>query len=402
MATIEIVLPKLHPAQAQVRREFAAARFGVLACGRRWGKTRLGAALCVATAVQGGRAWWVAPSYRMALVGWRLIHALAAAVPLAEIRRGDMAVLFPGGGEVRVRSADNPDSLRGEGLDFAILDECAFMHEDAWRQAIRPALSDRQGRALFISTPKGRNWFWRLFARAQAGEDGWRAWRFPTSANPYIRPAEIEAARRDLPERIFRQEYLAEFIDDAGGVFRRVIEAATAEARDHAEDGHEYVFGVDWARENDFTAFAVVDVTTRALVHLERMNQVEYTHQTMRLKALAERFSPRVIVAEANAMGAPLIEALQRDGLPVQPFTTTAATKQRAIDALALAFERGDIRILRDEVLIAELQAFEMKRLPSGHIRYAAPEGMHDDTVMALALAWWAVAETKPILFMEA
>ena len=87
-------------------------------------------------------------------------------------------------------------------------------------------------------------------------------------------------------------------------------------------------------------------------------------------------------------MGEPLIEQMQREGLPVQPFTTTNASKQQAVDALALAFERGEIEILPDRTLIGELQAFEARRLPSGLLRYEAPQGMHDDTVIALALAW--------------
>jgi len=83
----------------------------------------------------------------------------------AEVRKVDRQIILPMGGEVTVRSADDPDSLRGEGLDFVVMDECAFMQENAWIEALRPALSDRQGRAMFISTPKGRNWFWRIWQR---------------------------------------------------------------------------------------------------------------------------------------------------------------------------------------------------------------------------------------------
>jgi hypothetical protein len=303
-----------------------------------------------------------------------------------------------------VRSADNPDSLRGEGLDFVALDECAFTKEEAWSEALRPALSDRQGKALFISTPKGRNWFWRLWTLGNSGDDdGWQSWRFPTGDNPYIPPEEIESARASLPDRVFRQEYLAEFIEDAGSVFRGVVAAATATAQDgratvitdsgEEEDAkHDYAFGVDWGKHRDFTVIAVLDTTDNQLVALDRFNQIDYTVQVGRLKALAERFRPSQIVAERNSMGEPLIEQLQRDGLPVQPFTTTNASKAEAVDALALAFERSDIAILPDPVLIGELQAFEARRLPSGMLRYEAPSGMHDDTVMALALAWQAVA----------
>jgi len=220
-------------------------------------------------------------------------------------------------------------------------------------------------------------------------EHEWAGWQLPTADNPYIDPDEIEAARRGLPERIFSQEYLAQFLDDAGGVFRRVMEAATATPQDGAHLHHEYTFGIDWGRQLDYTAIAVMDVTTSSLVALDRFNQIDYTVQLGRLTALYERFRPRAIVAESNSMGQPLLETLQRDGLPVVPFTTTNASKQIAIDALALAFERGAIRILPDPVLINELQSYEAERLPSGMTRYSAPAGLHDDTVMALALAWY-------------
>jgi phage terminase large subunit-like protein len=380
-------LPSFHPRQAEIAMH--PARFRVAAAGRRFGKTRLGAALCVKTAADGGRAWWVAPTYPVAMVGWRLIRRLALQVPGAEVRQSERLVSFPNGGEIQVRSADNPDSLRGEGLDFVVFDECAFIHEDAWQEAVRPALADRRGRALFISTPKGRNWFWRLWQRCIDDHDHeWHGWQLPTAANPYIAPSEIEAARLGLPERIFSQEFLAQFLDDAGGVFRRVMEAATATAQGGAIGGHEYAFGVDWGRTGDFTAVAVLDVTHSEIVALDRFNQIDYSLQLARLTALYERFRPRAIVAEANSMGQPLIEQLQAAGLPVVPFTTTAASKQIAVDALALAFERGALRIIPDPTLIAELQAYEAERLPSGMLRYGAPSGMHDDTVMALMLAW--------------
>lgn len=387
----------MHASQQKIAK--SEARFRVLACGRRWGKTRLGAALSVKCALEGGRAWWIAPNYKQANVGWRLIKQLVTQVGYAEIRQSDRSVIFPFGGEVSVRSADTPDSLRGEGLDFVVLDECAFMKEEAWREALRPALSDRLGRAMFISTPKGRGWFWRAWLRCQDDEQGeWHGWQLPTSDNPFIASSEIEAARAGLPDRTFRQEYLAEFIDDAGGVFRGVAQAATATPQAHAIPGHQYVFGVDWAQQHDFTVITVMDATTRQLVHMDRFNKVDYAVQRGRLMALYERFRPAQVIAELNSIGTPVVEQLQRDGMPVQGFVTTNATKATAIDALALAFERGDIAILDNPALIGELQAFEMQPLPSGLRRYSAPDGMHDDTVMSLALAWQGVGRSGPLV----
>jgi len=155
---------------------------------------------------------------------------------------------------------------------------------------------------------------------------------------------------------------------------------------------------VDWAKHTDFTVVTVMDITTKSMAYMDRFNQIDYALQTERLKALAEQYQPTVIIAERNAMGEPLIEQLQRDGLPVRAFTTTNATKAAIIDALALAFERGDISILADPVLVGELQAYEATQLPSGMLRYSAPEGIHDDCVMSLALAWNAVASPREVL----
>jgi phage terminase large subunit-like protein len=381
-----------HPGQRDVHS--APARFKVLAAGRRWGKTRLGVNECLTTAAAGGRAWWVAPSYKMANVGWRPIRQMGAKIR-ADVRRVDRQIVLPNGGEVSVKSADNPDSLRGDSLDLVIIDEAAFVKQDAWHEALRPALSDRRGRAMFISTPKGRNWFWHLF---NSNAEGWQSWQLPTTSNPFIDPAEVEIARQQLPERVFRQEYLAEFIDDNDAVFRRVMAAATATPQDSHINGHQYVIGVDWGKLSDFTVITVIDVTAGEVVTIDRFNQIDYAVQLGRLTAIADRFNPTTIVAERNSMGEPLVEQLQRQGLPVQPFVTTNSTKSGIIDGLALAFERGDIAIPNDPDLIGELQAYEAERLPSGAMRYNAPSGMHDDMVMSLALAWSAAADSGPLL----
>ncbi len=374
------------------------ARFRVAACGRRrWGKTRLGSSLCVKTAADGGRAWWVAPSYPVAMVGWRLIRRLASQVPGAEIRQSERLVSFPNGGEIQVRSADNPDSLRGEGLDFVVFDECAFIHEDAWQEAVRPALSDRLGRALFISTPKGRNWFWRLWQRCIDDHDHeWHGWQLPTAANPYIAPAEIEAARLGLPERIFAQEFLAQFLDDAGGVFRRVMDAATATALEKPISGAAYVAGVDVADATDFTAISILDTRARSQVYLDRFNRVGYEALEDRIYAAYKCWNVQTMIIEDNSIGQPVIDHLRRRGMNIVPFHTSAASKAPLIQALQSAFEHGEIRILNDPIQIGELQAYEGKRMASG-MAYSAPSGVHDDTVMALALAWHGIGKARPL-----
>lgn len=391
MQTMTLELPKLHKGQREVWNH--PARFKVMACGRRWGKSRLGSLLCIAVAANDGRAWWVGPTYPVASVGWRMIRRIAVQIPGVQIRESERMIVMPGGGTVQVKSADNPDSLRGEGLNFVVIDECAFVKEDAWTDALRPALADRKGGALFISTPKGHNWFWRLWHNATGNE--WKAWKFSSYDNPFLDGKEIDAARSQLPERTFSQEFLAEFVEDAGGVFRNVTACATAKPITSKRGDRVYIAGLDWALSYDFTVLTIIDANTRELVFIDRYNGVDYSMQRQRIKAACDRFGIAGMIAESNAMGKPNNDELRRMGLPVRDFVTTNATKADAIESLAAAFEQGNIRILDDPTLIAELQSYEVERLHSGMVRYSAPSGMHDDCVMSLCLAWQGAMSTQ-------
>lgn len=387
-----------HAGQLQVHKN--DARFKTLAAGRRWGKTRLGVNECLDVAAKGGRAWWVSPSYKTSEVGWRPLRQIGRNIPGADIRLVDRMVTLPGGGFVAVRSADNPDSLRGEGLDFVVMDECAFMKKEAWTEAIRPALSDRQGKALFISTPKGRNWFWENYQHGLTGDEGWASFSFTTESNPYIAHVEIEAAKRDLPELIFRQEYLAEFIDDEGSVFRRVQEAIRTDMIDKPVKDRQYVAGVDVAASVDYTVISVMDVQSKDLVYKDRFNRVDYNVLEDRLQSVYNRFKMDLMKIEANSIGQGVIDHLRNRRMNIIPFTTTNATKQTIITNLQSAFEHGEIGIYNDQVLIGELLSFESKRNASGSFSYSAPDGMHDDCVMSLALAWDCInAGSSVILF---
>jgi hypothetical protein len=196
-----------------------------------------------------------------------------------------------------------------------------------------------------------------------------------------------------MSEAMYTQKFLAQYLSWEGAVFRRVNEAARAPFGAERQADHAYCIGVDWGRSVDYTVFSVFDATARTMVELDRSNRVDYVIQRDRLRALCEKWRPGVVLAEANSIGQPIIEQLWRDGLPVKGFNTTNANKALIIEGLALAFERGEIAILRDPVLLAELQVFSAEQLPSGMLRYAAPQGSHDDTVVSSALAWLAVSQ---------
>jgi phage FluMu gp28-like protein len=383
MRTIELQTP--HPAQRKIIAEHR--RFNVVSCGRRFGKTTLGVDRLIHPALKGKPVGWFSPTYKSLAEAWRLLGSTLHAVT---IRHSDTEHRLDlcGGGVIEAWSLDNVDAGRGRAYSAVVIDEAATVAnlDQAWQESIRPTLTDHRGEAWFLSTPRGVASFFHTLYRKSASDSGWASWSMPTSENPAIDKAEIEDARRDLPELVFSQEYLAIFINWAGSVFRNILDAVT-----DAPEGRPCAIGVDWGRTHDFTVFTVVSEAGHVL-EIDRFRGMEYSLQRARLGALYQRHGRPLIIAEANAMGQPVIEQLARDGLKIKAFNTNNRSKAEIIEALALAFERGEIRIPNDPVLVGELQAFAATPLAGGAMmRYQAPAGAHDDMVMSLALAWHAL-----------
>lgn len=382
-----LTLPRPHPAQYRVLME--SKRFNVLCCGRRWGKTTIAVDRVVRPALAGKPVAWFAPTYKLLSEVWRTIHQTLAPITTRKNEQ-ERWVEIIGGGKVDCWSLDDPDAGRGRAYARVVVDEAALVpnFEHAWEQSVRPMLTDYSGSAWFLSTPKGTaNYFHTLYQRGQDSQSAeWASWRMPTSSNPFMPASEIDAARRDLTDLAFAQEYLAEFVAWAGAVFRRITDCVQPITPTPAA-----MIGVDWGRTGDYTVFVALSAAGHVIA-IDRFRGLEYAQQRVRLAEFWKRHGARCwIVAEANSMGGPVVEQLQADRLPVQGFLTTGPSKASIIQGLALAFERGTIRIPNDPVLIGELQAFEGNRSPSGNMRYGAPSGLHDDTVMALAIGWAAL-----------
>lgn len=392
--------PALHALQAQIVAH--DARFKVLACGRRFGKTTLAIAEMTRVLDSGGHVAYFAPTYRMVSEVWRSLKRITKAQTATRHEHEHRIELY-NGSTAECWSLKSADTVRGRAYDLVVIDEAAQFAplDEAWNGAIRPLLTDRLGRAIFLSTPRGRNFFYQLY---QMGQDphnpDWASFHAPTSANPFIEPAEIESARMTMPIRLFSQEYLAEFLADSGAVFRNVHACCTlspALPSDFA-DGTRFVAGVDWGRSDDFTVISIMNADTGHEVALERFREVGWAVQRERIASLATDWRVAHIIGEANSIGEPNIQALQAEGLPIVGFTMTAKSKSPLIEDLALALEREHIRLIADPIATSELIAYQAERLTSGGWRYNAPRGGHDDTVIARALAWMAVHERPTAL----
>ena len=395
----QILLPEPLPHQLDVLRH--PARLKCVVCGRRWGKSLLGLIACVEGhgppgsgfrgALEGGQIWWVAPNYPQGLLIWRdLKKALHGA--WAEKKEKEMRIELPGGGSITVKSADDPDALRGVGLDGCVLDEAAFMREEAWVNGIRPALSDRQGWAMFLTTPSGTNWIHGIFETAATSE-GWARWQRPTSENPIIPAAEMVAARRDMGELQFAQEHLAQFVTAGSGMFKpewfghryeRVgadhyrLPGGTLVHQDRLHRFGVVDLAVSTKTTADYTvvgAFGVTRERQLLVLDIDRARR-EGPDICPAMQRMVDRHRLPAIWIEKVGFQLSLIQQARRQGLPVRELVPDRDKVARAMPATA-ALEGGRVLLpssapwVRD--FVDEVLSF--------------PVGSHDDQVDVLSYA---------------
>jgi len=403
--TVRLRLQEYHPGQARLVSilNHPAVRYVVAPMGRKWGKTSLGvnylAEKLVCEQTWHGMPWqafWVAPTYKLALIGHtRLLDTLGDRLIHRQSRQ-EFLVEALGHNRCWWRSSDNPTGLVGEDLDLVIFDECSRAAEHVWFRELAPNLTARRGKALFISTPHGRNWFHRLYRLGISTEEAHRQWVAATCptvgsyGNPYVDAAEVELARQVMPEDFFRENYLAEFLAESAGVFRGVRRCVYGELR-APERKHVYVVGFDTARYQDWSVLTVLDATTRpyAVVGWERRQGQQYEEQVRRAAELADRYNGAYVTMDAThgSIGDPMLEELRKIHPRSGGYYYTGVSKQELVQRLILAIENREVVFPEIPQLLNELEAFEYELTPAGNVRYGVQTGWNDDAVNSLALA---------------
>ena len=242
-------------------------RFRVVVAGRRFGKTFLSIAELIDVAVpkEGSHCWYVAPTYKAAKeIAWDM---LIARIPPEWIRKSNETALtltLINGSVISLKGAEKPDNLRGRSLDFVVMDEFADMRPEAWYEVIRPSLSDRQGSALFIGTPKGRNHFYDLWTQGADGNPDWYSFQYTTIDGGQVAPEEIEAAKRDLDERTFNQEYNAQFVNYSGIIYYNFSREESVNRS--ADDGSMLHIGMDFNLDPMSAIVAIRDGSTLKII----------------------------------------------------------------------------------------------------------------------------------------
>lgn len=404
MPDIRVVMPPM--SEDQRRMVDATERVLWIGAGTKTGKTVALALLVFVFMVTHphSEVAWVGPWISRARTGYEHVRNACGALVrrgLAKTNDNLLTIELWNGSRLTCFTGERPESIYGGRFHLVVTDEATRMKEAAL-YAIRSTVTATGGLLRFaFNTDRGfRHWAIREFLRAKAGEEESYGYvTLPTSRSPYVRQEDVEQARRTLPDRVFRALYLAEVQADGAAVFRAVEACVSGEvtAREgalHAEDpiqGHRYVMGVDLARLQNWTVVAVMDEQERRLVYMDRFTDLPWRIQRERIKKAWRTYNRCRVIPDATGVGDAVVEELQRDGVPCDPFIFSGPSKAAMLENLIIAVEHREVRFPPIEPLLNEMDAFEYDESSRGVPSYRAPEGYHDDTIMALGLATWGI-----------
>lgn len=379
---IEIIRPKLTSYQKEIL--YCEARYTVTKGATKIGKTFPHLWWLFEQAAippkPGANYWWVAPVFGQAEIAFNRLKRFLGGSSDFRVNLSKLYVETPSEAFIGFKSAENPDNLYGEDVFAAVFDEFTRAKEEAWF-ALRSTLTATEGKCKFIGNVKGRkNWGHHLWVKASNGEPGYRAFRvnaYDAAREGILSLEEIEQAKRDLPDHVFRELYLAEDLDDQSNPFgmdfiRRQLRPLSG--------GMPVAFGIDLAKSLDWTVVTGLDANGQ-VCHFERWQSDWGQTKTRILQQIG--WTPTLV--DATGVGNPIVEDLQAAGANVEGYTFTQQSKQKLMQGLASAIQNNEISVLKG-TMQDELEAFEYVYTPSG-VRYEAPAGVHDDCVNSLALA---------------
>jgi phage FluMu gp28-like protein len=370
---------------------FNDARYGVVEASTKAGKTAACLVWIIEQALQGKSDqdfWWVAPVYGQARIAFR---RLKSGLPRESYtpNESDLTLTLINGARIVCKSAEKPDNLYGEDVFAAVFDEASRAREEAWH-ALRSTLTATRGKVRIIGNVKGRkNWAYKLARRAESGEPGMsyaKITAYDAIDAGILYEDEIEDARRQLPDNVFRELYLAEPSDDEGNPFGIIAIRDCVRPMSNAKP---VGFGIDLAKSIDWSVIIGLDAERRVCVFERFQKSWNDTIETVR----------RVVgntkaLVDSTGVGDAVLESLQAGGRSnFEGFKFTSSSKQQLMEGLAVAIQKQEISF-PDGVITNELEAFEYEYTRTG-VRYSAPSGMHDDAVCALALA--ATTANQPV-----
>ena len=335
---------------------------------------------------------WCSPVYSQAKkVFTELTNSIAGTGLTKSVNKSELTITFINGSVIYFRSGEREDTLRGYTLDYLVIDEAAYIKDEVWNTVLRPTVLVRGKKVLFISTPKGRNWFYNIAMRGISDEYPQYKTFFATSFDsPYITAEELEEAKMSLPENVYRQEILAEFLENGGEVFGNLKLTCVMSNYPQQDTAKKYYAGLDFGRQNDYTVLMILN-SEGEVVDFYRERQKSWDIIISEVAVKLKKWRP-VCFAEVNGIGDVLYEQLKKQYPSVQPFITNNESKQNLIEDLIMGMNESKLKLPTQELnadLYKELSVFTYEYSPkSRKVKYGSPNGFHDDTVISLALSF--------------
>lgn len=368
------------------------ARFTVVEAATKCGKTYSHLWWLFECAMQSNKVasayWWVAPVYSQAEIAFNRLRRLVSKYKVFHVSVTNLSITCPNGAIITFKSAESPDNLYGEDVYACVFDEFTRGREEAWH-ALRSTITSTGGKMKLIGNARGKkNWGYKLGARARAGEPGYAYYRITAydahqaglkTKDGRTFMDEIEQAKRDLPERVFKELYLAEPQEDGSNPFGYEYIAACVRPLSNLPSVH---FGVDLAKRSDYTVIIGLDKNG----HISFFNRFRKDWEQTTAEVIKAIGQSKALI-DSTGVGDPIVERVQKqcrnaEGLN---YSSGTSTKQKLMEGLAVSIQTAEVSVL-EGILREELEAFEFNYSTHG-VKYNAPEGFTDDCVNALALA---------------
>lgn len=378
---VTIKLPKPYSKQREILDD--KSRFKVICAGRRVGKSTLCKIECAISILKGKRVSYITPEFGLAEKFYNDLIILFPEAVIKSQNKSRLHFTTITGGEIKFFSGEALHRVRGYEFDELIVDEAAYIPdlENEWNLSLRPLLMKTRGNVIFISTPKGKNFFYSLFQKGVNGDDGFKSWQFSTHFNPYIPKDELEELISTMPEANYRQEILAEPGENISNPFG--TDAIRRNTIQSLSTRKAQIYAIDFGRVNDYTVIIGLDAYGE-MCYFDRF-KLPWETTIERVKKLREIDPYTLIVVDSTGVGSVLLERLQLHIYNVIGFEFTGKSKPIIIHDLIKDVEGNKIKF--NEITAKEMDTFEFKYTSGGNISYNASSGYHDDCVAALAMA---------------
>jgi hypothetical protein len=389
---MDVKLFKPHKGQKQIIDGFADSehKFGIVACGRQFGKSLLAQNLMLYWLLKtpNQKGAWITPIYNQCKKIFQELTNAAHPIIIKQ-NKADLTIQFINGSTLQFLSTDNYNTIRGFSFNYMVIDECAYIKEEAINEAVLPTLTALGKKCLMISTPKSKNWFYTYFMRGLASNPGYIAFKGVSHDNPYTDKNFILEQQKSLPDSIYKQEYLAEFTDAGNDVFINLDIVCINDEWGTPNRNERYYIGIDTGITNDYTVCSIQSESGK-IERIIRFNGQSFEDAAKTIVTECNRWNIVGGYCETNGIGLAMYEIIKKYIKKCQPFTTTQDSKTEGVRKLIYDIQEGKVefpsKTLMPEVY-NEFSSYSYKISANGNISFTHPNGLHDDIVDAIMLS---------------